>query len=386
MRALKIGFDVSQTGSRKAGCGFYAAALIDGLLAIDDSHQFTLFTSFGDFFHDPTQAAAFPHRQHGVSYGPRLLRRRDAESFWQDRERVTSLLENFEVVQANNFWCPPWPTKATLIYTLYDLSFTEHPEWTTEKNRLGCFQGVLQAALHADRLVAISMSSKRVFLHHFPHVAEDKVRVIYPGSRFDQPGFEREPIRPCSEVFGSGTPFFLSTGTIEPRKNQRFLIKVYSRFRERGGGPIPLVLAGGKGWLMEGFEEDLAESPWASDIHLLGYVSDRELIWLYRHCLVNLYPSHYEGFGLPALEGMSLGAPVVCSNSTSMPEIVGDAGLLLDPLDCDGWVGALETLVDEPRRRHALATAARERATLFDWQTSTRQLIDLYEEAASSPA
>ncbi|MCT0224972.1 glycosyltransferase family 1 protein [Synechococcus sp. CS-1328] len=383
MAPLNIAFDVSQTGRRKAGCGFYAAALIDGLLASGAAHHFTLLTSFGDFFHDPTQAAAFPHRRQGVAYGPRLLRRSDAEAFWRDQQRVNERLGGFDLVHANNFWCPPWRLPCRLIYTLYDMSFAEHPEWTTEKNRLGCFQGVLQASLHADWLVAISHASKRAFLRHYPHVVPERVRVIHPASRFDQPGFDVQPAQPRGELFRSGQPFLLSTGTIEPRKNQRFLLEVYNRFRERGGAAIPLVLAGGKGWLMEGFEKDLAASPWAADIHLLGYVRDRELVWLYRHCLVNLYPSHYEGFGLPVLEGMGQGAPVISSNSTSLPEIVADAGLLLAPDDRDGWVEAIESLVAEPRRREALAVAARQRAAGFSWEESTGQLLDLYAEAGS---
>jgi glycosyltransferase involved in cell wall biosynthesis len=382
---LRIGFDVSQTGPRKAGCGFYAAALIDGLLAADSGHHFTLFTSFGDFFHDPTQAAAFPHRRNGVAYGPRLLRRREAEAFWQNRDRATAQLESVDLVHANNFWCPPWALRSRLIYTLYDMSFADHPEWTTEKNRLGCFQGVLRASQYADWLVAISEASRDAFLRHFPHVDEARVRVIHPASRFGQPGFDQEESQPKAEMFHTGTPFILSTGTIEPRKNQRFLVEVYNRFRERGGAPIPLVLAGGKGWLMEGFEQELAASPWSSDIHLLGYVSDRELIWLYRHCLVKLYPSHYEGFGLPVLEGMGLGAPVICSSSTSLPEIVADAGVLLDPGDREGWVQALEGIVQDPQHRDNLAKAARKRAGAFDWQVSTRQLLDLYEEVVASP-
>jgi glycosyltransferase involved in cell wall biosynthesis len=383
---LNIAFDVSQTGPRKAGCGFYASALIDGLLASGAGHHFTLLTSFGDFFHDPTQAAAFPHRSHGVGYGPRLLRRRDAQAFWQSQQQAGELLDGFDLIHANNFWCPPWRLRTPLIYTLYDMSFAEHPEWTTEKNRLGCFKGVQQASVRADWLLAISNSSKRQFLHHFPHVASERVRVIHPASRFDQPGFDLQPIQPQAKLFHSGQPFLLSTGTIEPRKNQRFLVEVYSRFRERGGAAIPLVLAGGKGWLMEDFEQDLVESPWAEDIHLLGYVSDRELIWLYRHCLLNLYPSHYEGFGLPVLEGMGQGAPVISSSSTSLPEIVADAGILLGPNDRDGWVEAIETLLVQPQRRADLAAAARERAAAFSWEVSTRQLLDLYEEAAGISA
>ncbi len=384
MPPLNIAFDVSQTGPRKAGCGFYAAALIDGLLASGASHRYTLLTSFGDFFHDPTQAAAFPHFSQGVAYGPRLLRRRDAQDFWQNQKRANELLDGFDLVHSNNFWCPPWRLRNTLIYTLYDMSFADHPEWTTETNRHGCFQGVQQASVYADWLLAISHSSRQRFLHYFPHFSPNRVRVIYPASRFDQPGFDLRPSQPRAELFRRGQPFLLSTGTIEPRKNQRFLLEVYYRFRERGGAPIPLVLAGRKGWLMEDFERDLAASPWAKDIYLLGYVSDRELIWLYRHCILNLYPSHYEGFGLPVLEGMGQGSPVLSSNSTSLPEIVANAGILLSPGDRDGWVEAIETLLTQSRRRADLAATALERSAAFSWKESTRQLLALYEEAAMS--
>ena len=184
---MKIAFDVSQTGPSKAGCGFYAAALIDGLLAAEPQrHSFTLLTGFGDFFHDPLMAAAFPHRSKGVSYGPRLVSRRQASDFWQNREQVCGLLDRFDLLHANNFWCPPWQVSPSIIYTLYDMSFADHPEWTTEVNRIGCFHGVLQAALNATWFVAISQASRQSFLRHFPHVDPRQVRVIYPASRFEQ--------------------------------------------------------------------------------------------------------------------------------------------------------------------------------------------------------
>jgi hypothetical protein len=170
MSGLKIAFDISQTGRRKAGCGFYAAALLDGLLSAETKDEFTLLTSFGDFFHDPTQALAFPYVKTGVHYGPRHLRRKDAKRFWQNKEKAGRWLEQFDVVHANNFWCPPWPLPGKLIYTLYDMSFIDHPEWTTEKNRKGCHEGVERAAEFADEFVAISEATKRAFLHHFPRV------------------------------------------------------------------------------------------------------------------------------------------------------------------------------------------------------------------------
>jgi len=380
MSSLKIAFDISQTGRRKAGCGFYAAALLDGLLAADNGHVFTLMTSFGDFFHDPTQALAFPCANKGVHYGPRHIRRKDAERFWQNKEKGGRWLEQFDVVHANNFWCPPWPLPGKLIYTLYDMSFIDHPEWTTEKNRMGCLEGVERAARFADQFVAISEATKRAFLHHFPQVSPEKVHVIYPASRFGQPGFNPKPKQPNHKIFSSGDPFLLSTGTIEPRKNQVFLLDVYQEFRDRGGDAIPLVFAGRKGWMMDGFEDRITASPWARDIHILGYVSDGELAWLYQHCLVNLYPSHYEGFGLPVLEGMAFGAPVISSNRTSMPEVVGEAGVLLSPDDRDGWVHALES-VAIGKGRHIGQTEVKVRHVAgFDWRSSAGMVVKVYSD------
>jgi glycosyltransferase involved in cell wall biosynthesis len=379
MSGLKIAFDISQTGRRKAGCGFYAAALLDGLLATDSKDEFSLMTSFGDFFHDPTQALAFPYLNKGVHYGPRHLRRKDAERFWQSKDKGGRWLEQFDIVHANNFWCPPWPLPGKLIYTLYDMSFIDHPEWTTEKNRKGCREGVERATEFAAQFVAISEATKRAFLHHFPQVDPEKVHVIYPASRFGQPGFNPKPKQPKHKVFATGSPFLLSTGTIEPRKNQVFLLDVYQQFRDRGGDAVPLVFSGKMGWLMDNFKGRVAASPWAGDIHVLDYVSDSELAWLYQHCLVNLYPSHYEGFGLPVLEGMGFGAPFICSNSTSMPEIADTAGVLLSAHDVRRWVLAIESLVSDPQKRMKSKEAVTERAAHFDWEESVERISKLYK-------
>lgn len=378
MSGLKIAFDISQTGRRKAGCGFYADALLNGLLATDTEDEFTLMTSFGNFFHDSTQALAYPHFNKGVCYGPRHLRKKDAEGFWENQEKGGRWLEQFDVVHANNFWCPPWPLPGKLIYTLYDMSFIDHPEWTTEKNRKGCLEGVERAAAFADQFVAISEATKRAFLHHFPRVHPEKVHVIYPASRFGQPGFNPKPKQPKQKVFSSGQPFFLSTGTIEPRKNQAFLLDVYHQFRDRGGDAIPLVFAGKKGWLMEDFEDKVAGSPWARDIHVLGYVNDGELAWLYQNCLANLYPSHYEGFGLPVLEGMSLGALAICSSSSSMPEVAGEAGIILPPDALDLWATTIGSIAHDSEKRTKLQASAKEHVTHFSWRISTQLVLNLY--------
>jgi glycosyltransferase involved in cell wall biosynthesis len=174
-------------------------------------------------------------------------------------------------------------------------------------------------------------------------------------------------------------------GTIEPRKNQLRLAKAYARYLALGGAPMPLVFAGGVGWLMDDFDNDFSKLNIAEKVIMTGYVSDDELIWLYRNCYANLYPSLFEGFGLPVLEGMQFGAPTVTSRSTSIPEIAGEAAILLDPLDIEGWAQVMLRLAANGVERDDLSASGRMQAGRFDWKRSALSLLQLYEEALSSP-
>jgi glycosyltransferase involved in cell wall biosynthesis len=205
--------------------------------------------------------------------------------------------------------------------------------------------------------------------------------VIHPCSRFsDSSAKGRRPA--ALNPFAPGE-FWLNVGTVEPRKNQIRLLEAYSRYLEVGGNPMPLVLAGGKGWLMDDFNKHVSDLGLEGQILFTGYVSDDELIWLYRNCYANLYPSLFEGFGLPILEGMQFGAPTFCSSSTSMPEVGGDAAILLDPNDVEGWAQAMLEL--DLRKREQLSELSLKRAAGFSWQKSAGKLLQLYEEVCSSP-
>jgi glycosyltransferase involved in cell wall biosynthesis len=148
---------------------------------------------------------------------------------------------------------------------------------------------------------------------------------------------------------------------------------------------MPLVLAGGKGWLMEDFQKHLSKLGIDAKIVMTGYVTDDELIWLYRNCYANLYPSLFEGFGLPVLEGMQFGAPTLTTNSSAIPEVAGNAAILLDPEDTEGWTQAMLRLAANIDERDQLSLAAREQAKRFDWKISAAALLQLYEEALASP-
>ncbi len=365
---MKIGFDVSQTGSAKAGCGFYAHGLIHSLAASDHTNEYLLYPAFGDLFWDPQCATdTFRTSQSRFRSIPAPASFEESQRFWRfPAENFEARLGSPDIIHSNNFFCPRGLSHARLVYTLHDLSFLEEPAWTTEANRVGCFQGVFQASISAAWIMANSAYSRRHFLATFPHYSADRISVIYPASRFTADS--TPPPRPARFQHLQPAGFWLSVGTIEPRKNQRRLLEAYRSINSS----LPLVLAGGKGWLMDEFT--------AGDALLTGYVTDAELEWLYRNCFAFLYPSLFEGFGMPVLEALTLGAPVICSNTTSLPEVAGDAALLVDPLDPRSIAAAMQEL---PAVRESLIEKGRVQARRFSWEDSAVRLQALYEEVGT---
>ncbi|MBP8926469.1 MAG: glycosyltransferase family 4 protein [Pseudomonadales bacterium] len=379
---MHIGFDVSQTGSAKAGCGYYAHALAKALIECAGESRFSLYPGFGDFYFDPLMPLRNPYASACSSYGPRHLDREAAARFWNSDD-LESALGFPQIVHANNFWCPLQLRSTRLVYTLYDLGFLIDPAWSTEANRIGCFDGVFRAALEADWIVAISRSSRDHYLATFPHFPAERIRVIHPCSRFA--GTVPRDRRPARLDGIKPGEFWLSVGTIEPRKNQRRLARAYREYLDRGGAAMPLVLAGGTGWNMEDFPRYLEELGLVGKVILTGYVADEELVWLYRHCHANLYPSLFEGFGLPVLEGMQFGAATLTADNSSLPEVAGDAAQLLPADDTGAWAEAMTRLAQDPERRQHMQERARTQAARFDWRRGAADLLSLYEEAATAP-
>ena len=389
---MKIGFDVSQTGAGKAGCGYFAEGLIRALKELASAvkggggHEYILYPAFGDLFWDPQCATATYSTSH-----PAFKRMKapagieESQRFWRAAGATpnTGATPDFEtrigspdLVHSNNFFCPRGLARARLVYTLHDLSFLVDPSWSTEPNRVGCLEGVFRASANADWIVANSDYTRRHFLETFPHYPAGRTAFVHPASRYGVDGPAGCPLGPRPARFSHlGVPsgpegFWLSVGSLEPRKNQRRLVEAYVR----SGSPLPLVLAGGSGWLMEDFAR--RQTP---GVLLTGYVSDAELEWLYRNCFGFLYPSLFEGFGMPVLEALSLGAPAICSNTTSLPEVAGEAALLVDPLDTEALAAAMVRLAEKPLRDR-LRAAGPLQARRFSWEASARKLLAIYEE------
>ena len=384
---MRIGFDVSQTGREKAGCGFLADNLIRALPALMPADEFLLYPTFGDLFWDERWESdtAFPQAAN--------LRRgfhhddfETARGFWRaPPAELEELLGAPDIVHSNNFFCPSGLRRARLVYTLYDLNFLEHPEWTTEANRIGCFEGVFGASIKADAIVAISEFTRRHFLERFPHYPTERVGVVHLASRFDGISGETGASAPARLARLRGGRFWLAVGTIEPRKNYDGLIAAYARLKAEEKGTLPLAIAGKSGWMMRHFEAELERLGIAEDVVRLGYVDESELAWLYRNCFALVYPTLWEGFGLPLVEAMSQGAAVISSAVSSIPEIVGDAGVLIDPRDETALVEAMRGLARAPELRRALGERARARAARFSWPLAARRVADIYRETLARP-
>jgi len=381
---MKIGFDVSQTGAGKAGCGYFAEGLIRALEALGGGNEYLLYPAFGDLFWDPLCATA-AYRTNNPAFhrlkAPAGFE--ESQRFWRHPGAdLEARIGSPDIVHSNNFFCPRGLRHARLVYTLHDLSFLVDPSWSTEANRVGCLDGVFRAATSADWIVADSEYTRRHFLEVFPHYPAGRTAFVHAGSRYsldapEPPGIP-ERLAQLGVPLGvaCGTGFWLSVGSLEPRKNHRRLLEAYSRIQAQPDQPArPLVLAGGKGWLMDDFEVP-------AGVVLTGYVSDRELEWLYRNCFALVYPSLFEGFGMPVLEALALGAPVICSNTTSLPEVAGDAALLVDPLDAGAIAAAMLRLASGEIGREGLRAAGLRQARRFSWEASARKLLGVYEDCA----
>lgn len=382
---MRIGFDVSQTGRKKAGCGNYADGLIRRLAQIDNENEYVLYPAVGDLFWDPEcEHQTFACEQPNFQRLPAPNSFESSTAFWRfpgaDFEET---LGDPDIFHSNNFYCPKGLQQARLVYTLYDLSFLVHPEWTTEANRSGCYAGVLGASLNADWMVAISEHSRRHFLEVFPYFPPERTTVVYPASRFADSSIATKPdclrqLRPNG--------FWLTVATIEPRKNHKRLLLAYSRLKESNPDCPPLVLVGGTGWMVEDLTSHVKELRLGVDVIPTGYIDDSALAWLYRNCLAFVYPSLFEGFGMPVLEAMTMGAPVIASNNSSIPEIVGTAGQLVDPEDTASIASGMQQVLTGWTNSNALRENARREAAKFSWDVSARLLLDVYRQALAEPA
>ncbi len=362
---MHIAIDASRTTvNRITGTERYARQLIHYLIQLNDTleqpHQFFL------YFRDEPIADLFPnspHVHHRIIPSPRLWTHfRFAHAIWRDKPDVTFVPSHTLPIA--------FPGKS--VVTVHDLGFRYFPNAhsTFQRFYLDTTTGVSQA--RADLVLADSQATADD-LHKFYGTPPEKIHVIYPG--VDKLNItNRETVR---QKYKLTETYFLFLGTLQPRKNIARIIQAFTQWKKANPSDVALVLAGGKGWL---FDEAWLEG--ATDVILTGYIDEADKGALYAESLGLIFPTLYEGFGFPVIEAMPCETPVIASNTSSLPEIVGEAGLLVNPEDTSAIVGAMNKLYQDSALRQTLIQKGIQQAKKFTWEQTAQQTMKVITSLA----
>jgi glycosyltransferase involved in cell wall biosynthesis len=379
---VRVAIDYTAAVNQSAGIGRFVRSLVGALAELDQENPYIL------LYTSPQPADGVdPRFPAGRNFQRRQipLSQRVMDIVWHRLKLplpVTVLTGPVDVYHSPDFVLPPVRHAVSLL-TVHDLAFLLHPECAEANLREYLEVAVPRSVRRADFVVADSENTRNDVICLLG-AAPERVEVV-PGAVDPafQPVDDPERLRALRARLGiDDTPFILSLGVIEPRKNQRLLFEAYRLLRERRKLPHRLVVVGRQGWLWEDIVAEAERSPFRDDIHFVGFVAEEDLPAMYSAADLFVFPSLYEGFGLPPLEAMACGTPVVASKSSSLPEVVGDAGLLVDPHDPDALAAAMElALLDEPLRAD-LRRRGLERAATFTWQIAAERLLAVYQKLA----
>jgi glycosyltransferase involved in cell wall biosynthesis len=278
----------------------------------------------------------------------------------------------------------PFRTTLPTVITVHDLSHLRHPE-THPAARVRKFERELPAAIEQAAVILTPSEFTRGEVIEVFGVSPERVvatplgadAAFFPRNR-DETAAVLEPL-----ALAHGR-YFLAVGTLEPRKNIVTTLDAHSRLPQRVRTAYPLVVAGMSGWLNDAIARRLETARARGDVRLLGHVGEEQLPLLYAGAAMLAYPSLYEGFGLPPLEAMASGVPVAVSDRASLPEVVGDAGILVDPYDVEGLTAAMLRVVEDPRFAEDMAARGIERAKAFTWERCAKMTMQAWEDASGA--
>ena len=276
----------------------------------------------------------------------------------------------------------PLACPVPVVVSVHDVSFLEHPEYFTRDRAMQLQFTVRRTVYRASRILTGSEFSKSSILKVYGDLDEDKV-VVVPNAAAGEfrPVPRDSAVAAVRERFGIHGPFVLSVGDLQPRKNQIGLIRAFARLvRAYPQLKQNLVLAGKETWFADQVHRAARESGVADRIQFCGFVSDTDLLQLYNACDLFVFPSFYEGFGLPALEAMACGRSVVCSHTSALPEVVDGAAILFDPYALDEIVRALADLLLDPELRARMERLGLQRAAHFSWQKTAQRTLDVFHD------
>lgn len=288
-----------------------------------------------------------------------------------------------DITQFFNYVIPPGVKGKTVVY-IYDMVYKAYPETMEETTRRYMEKNVEKSCKRADAIITISEFSKKEIIKYLG-ISANKIWVVPCGVDLltYNPYISSKRVNAVKQKFGIGERYFLYLGTLEPRKNITIILKAYNALKLQVGKELPkLVLAGKKGWGYDEINHLVKSCGLEQDVIFTGYISEEEKAELLRGALVFLFPSLYEGFGMPPLEAMACGTPVIVSNAASLPEVVGDAGLTVDPYSTEELKNAMKEITENKKLREELGYKGYSRAQIFKWESIVKSLNIIYDELA----
>jgi glycosyltransferase involved in cell wall biosynthesis len=363
---MKIIIDGSQIVYSGHGVGRYVAGLTRALLNIPTEHKFVVYAGA------LRQVRAIRRLSHEHPYDRAQwkiapLPPKVATRIFNNTSIPIEAMSGMGDIFHSSDWTQPWSTMK-MVTTVHDLAFRHYPETIdplvlkTQTKRL---ERVVKFGVH---IIVDSQSTKNDLMKLYP-LKSEKIDVVYPGNNFEVQKLDMNQIEKTKKKYRIRGKYILSVGTLEPRKNLQKAIKGFELFRQtKIGSEYSLVLAGRYGW-----GQEVVAPPFVMPI---GFVEEQDLQSLYRGADVFLYPSLYEGFGFPVLEAMSSGVPVVTSNVSSLPEVAGDAAILIDPESEEGIATGISKAIHDTviLRKRGLLQAAK-----FTWENTAEKTIRIYE-------
>ena len=375
-RSLRIAIDAHSVGTGLGGNESYATNLIEALAGIDSTNQYTLYVTLDE------AVAKFENRWSNFA----VRQTRPHTPLIRIPLTLSAELRKHPVdVLHVQFTAPPF-APCPVVVSIHDLSFEHLPETFKRRSRTQLRLTVRRSARKATQILALSEHARADIISTYG-ISPDIVTAI-PIAAADRfgPVVDERDLQRVRHTYGIAGDYILSVGAIQPRKNLGRLVAAYARLRRTNGNlKLPkLVIVGKRAWLYGETLRAIKESGVSDSVILTGYVPEADLPALYSGALCFVYPSYFEGFGLPPLEAMKCGAPVLAGNRTSLSEVVGDAGLLVDPLDTDAIASGIARLVENPDFRNELSVKGLKRSELFKWETTAKRTLEVYKRAVDN--
>ncbi len=368
---MHIAIDAHSVGAQLAGNETYAVNLIKALAEIDQSNRYTLYVTrqsavdrFANRWSNFSVKRTLPHTP--LVRIPITL--------------AAELRKNPVDVLHVQYTAPPL-ARCPIVATIHDLSFEHLPETFKRRSRAQLRLTVRSTAKRAAQILTLSEFSRRDIIDTY----KIEPARVYVTPAAAPPHFRVETneaeLRRIRETYKLERDYILALGSIQPRKNLARLIRAYSTLQNKSNKLPELVIAGKRGWLEAETMRAAEQSRARNNIRFIGYVPENDLPPLFTAATCFVYPSYFEGFGLPVVEAMQCGTPVIAGNRTSLPEVVGEAAVLVDPFDENAIARALSDLIHNPDYRTSLSTKGLERAKTFSWANTARLTLHAYERA-----